>query len=119
MTRDQAGYAAKGAWFEIAEQAEYHSHLSDEASDKVRKGYNIYKDPVTDDGTKKSLKGLIQVYKEYDDRYIPNGEYKVKEECTWEEVNSNSNELKTIYKDGTFYNTTTLSEIREKLKKMY
>lgn len=95
ITRDQAGYAAKGAWFEILEEG-------------VREGFNIYKDPITDDGTKKSLKGFQFVH-------IKDGEIVVTGEATEEVAFSDANLLKTIYKNGTFYNQTTLEQIRQKL----
>jgi hypothetical protein len=38
----------------------------------------------------------------------------VKEECTIEEESQGI--LQVIYEDGNFYNQTTLTEIREKLK---
>lgn len=95
ITRDQAGYAAKGAWFEILE-------------DGVRTGYNIYKDPITDDGTKKSLKGFQYVH-------INNGVVEVIGEVTEDIAFSEANLLKTIYKDGKFYNQVTLEQITEKL----
>lgn len=101
ITRDQAGFAAKGAWFEIEEE-----FLSDPYKEKI--GYNIYKDPVTDDGTKKSLKGLIGVGISEDKTT-----YYAKEECTWKEEARGV--LQTIYEDGKFFNQTTLKEIREKL----
>jgi nicotinamide phosphoribosyltransferase len=69
---------------------------------------NIFKDPITDDGTKKSATGLLKVVKE-------NGEYKLIDKVSKEE--ENTGELKTIYENGTFYNTTTFQEIRERLKK--
>jgi nicotinamide phosphoribosyltransferase len=90
-TRDTMGFAAKGAWF----QAEGVS-------------YNIYKDPATDNGTKKSLKGLVAVFKD------ENGEYFVETECTPEE--EASGELQVIYENGKFYNEVTLTEIRERVK---
>jgi nicotinamide phosphoribosyltransferase len=90
-TRDTYGYAAKGAWFQS------------EGID-----YNIYKDPATDNGTKKSLKGLVAVHKD------ENNEYFVKTECTPEE--ESDGELQLIYENGKFYNQITLSEIREKIK---
>lgn len=96
VTRDNAGYAAKGAWFRTTE-------------DGVNKDYNIYKEPFTDDGTKVSLKGFCKVC--YSD--IPN-EIVVKTECTEEEETEGL--LLTIYKDGQFYNQTTLPEIRERIK---
>ena len=85
-TRDTFGFAAKGAWFQ-----------TDEAS------YDIYKDPITDDGTKKSLKGLVAV----------TDKLEVLTQCTAEQEASGI--LQTIYEDGKFYNQTTLAEVREKL----
>lgn len=90
-TRDTFGFAAKGAWFEAE-----------------NKGYNIYKDPITDDGTKKSLKGRCAVHID------GLGEYYVKEECTLEEEKDGV--LQVIFKDGKFYNQTTLTEIRKRLQ---
>ncbi len=93
-TRDTLGYAAKGAWFEVEDEG-------------VKTQYSIYKDPVTDDGTKKSLKGLQAVG--IDENY----EYYVKSECTWEEENQGL--LQTIYENGNFFNQVTLEEIRQRL----
>ncbi len=89
-TRDTFGFAAKGAWF-------------------VAKGvpYNIYKDPATDDGTKKSLKGLMKVFMQ------PGGEYAVQQECTVKEEGEGF--LCTIFEDGKLYNQTSLTEIRQLL----
>jgi nicotinamide phosphoribosyltransferase len=87
VSRDNLGFAAKGAWFECD-----------------GKEYDIYKDPITDDGTKKSLKGLIQVTENYE----------VKTQCTHEEESKGM--LQVIYEDGKFYNETTLEQIRERLK---
>jgi len=86
-TRDTLGFAAKGAWFESDGET-----------------YDIYKDPITDDGTKKSLKGLIMVDENYE----------VHTQCTLEQEATGM--LRTIYEDGRFYNQTSLTEIREKLK---
>jgi nicotinamide phosphoribosyltransferase len=102
-TRDTLGFAAKGAWFEVMEYVE-------EGKPAIRKGYDIYKDPVTDDGTKKSLKGKIAVF--MDD----NNEYFVNTQCTDEM--EESGELHTIYEDGHFHNQTTLTEVRERLNKL-
>lgn len=91
-TRDTFGFAAKGAWFQ---------------SEGV--DYDIYKDPATDSGSKKSLKGMIAVFEEEDD-------YVAKTECTPEEEASGV--LQIIYEDGKFYNETNLSEIRERVKNL-
>ena len=105
-TRDTLGFAAKGAWFEVKEPKEYSEDGLDFGGTK--KSYNIYKDPVTDDGTKKSLKGLLHV--NWD---AVKGGYFVKTECTPEEENVGL--LQVIYEDGKFYNQTTLSEVRKNL----
>ena len=89
-TRDTFGFAAKGSWFEVEENG-------------TKVGYDIYKDPITDDGTKKSLKGLICVTEDQE----------VLTQCTPEQEEGGI--LQTIYEDGKFYNQTTLTEVRSKL----
>jgi nicotinamide phosphoribosyltransferase len=102
-TRDTFGYAAKGAWFE-----------------SEGKGYDIYKDPATDDGTKKSLRGFCQVFNNRPGcgpnelLFDGNDNLEVKTECTKEEENQGL--LQVIYEDGKFYNQTTLDEIRNRIK---
>ena len=91
-TRDTLGFAAKGAWFECDGQ-----------------GYEIYKDPITDDGTKKSLKGLIKVVEQ-------DGEYEAVTGCTPAE--EATGELQVIYENGEFPNQTTLTEIRARINKL-
>jgi nicotinamide phosphoribosyltransferase len=105
LTRDSAGFAAKGSWFEVFNEKE-----------QFKSGYNIYKDPITDDGQKRSLKGLLMVSSTFadktnDDKSV---EYFVKQECTKEEENEGL--LQVIYVDGTFQNQTSLTEIRTKIK---
>lgn len=63
----------------------------------------IFKDPVTDDGMKKSAKGLLQVTGE-------NGEY-VLNDCVTPEQEAKS-KLETIFLDGQLFNETTLAKIR-------
>ena len=91
-TRDTFGYAAKGAWFE-----------------NNGKGIDIYKEPITDDGTKKSLKGKCAVIE-------TNGVYVVQTQCTDEQENSGL--LQTIYENGNFHNQTTLTAIRAKVNEL-
>lgn len=85
-TRDTFGFAAKGAWFE-----------------NQGKGYNIFKDPISDDGTKKSLKGMICVTEDLE----------VLTECTKEQEAEGI--LQVIYEDGKFFNQITLAEIRSRI----
>ena len=69
-------------------------------------GREIFKDPITDDGGKKSAKGLLSVLKT-DDKYV------LYDQETWrmEEVGY----LETIFEDGEFTNEITLTEIRKRL----
>jgi len=112
-TRDTLGFAAKGAWFEVIDTDAYNlatdngnMMCSTEQYESFKKGYDIYKDPVTDDGTKKSLKGLICVTEEHE----------VLTQCTWEQEEQGL--LQTIYEEGRFCNETTLSQIRERLNSL-
>ena len=88
ISRDTLGSAIKLTYGEIGD-----------------KSVNVYKNPITDSGTKKSLKGLLRV----------NEDFTVTQECTWEQEAQGL--LQTIYEDGKFYNQTTLTEIRERLNK--
>ena len=93
-TRDTFGFAMKATYVEVE-----------------GKGREIFKDPITDDGTKKSAKGLLCV-----NRNKITDEYEL-----WDMVSKateKEGELKTIFKDGSFYNETTLSEVRSKIAKL-
>lgn len=100
-TRDTFGFAAKGAWFEVEESM--YGEFADQGLNTEKVGYDIYKDPVTDDGTKKSLKGLICVTEDHE----------VLTQCTWEQEGQGI--LQTIYEEGRFCSETSLTEVRNKL----
>ena len=91
-TRDTFGFAMKATYVEL---------------DGV--GREIFKDPITDDGTKKSATGLLKVFKT-----TLEGDIVLHDHVSWAEENEGI--LKTVYKDGVFQNTTTLTKIRAKLK---
>lgn len=91
-TRDSQGSAVKATYIELEENGKIISR-------------NIFKDPITDDGTKKSATGIVRVV---------NNE--LVDKSTWEEFNHSSNDLKCIYQNGRFYNQVTLTQIREKIK---
>jgi nicotinamide phosphoribosyltransferase len=97
-SRDSLGWAVKASWFETVEW--------DEFDQEEIFTYNIYKDPITDSGTKKSLKGFIRV----------NEDFSVQQECTPEEEEGGL--LLVIYENGIFYNQTTLTKIRERIDKL-
>lgn len=108
VTRDLLGFAAKGSWFEVEEEELSSNGDGTFFPHKVKTTYNIYKDPITDDGTKKSLKGLQMVgYSEKNSNEI------ITVECNQEYENKGL--LQVIYEDGKFYNQTTLEEVRNKL----
>jgi nicotinamide phosphoribosyltransferase len=91
-TRDTFGFAMKATYVEVNGEAR-----------------EIFKDPITDDGTKKSATGLLAVFKNE-----VNGNYELVDHCNW--TTENNGELQTIYNSGKFFNTTTLTTIRELLK---
>jgi nicotinamide phosphoribosyltransferase len=90
-TRDSMGYAMKATYGEVNGV-----------------GREIFKDPATDDGTKKSAKGLLRVD-------LVDGEYVMRDQVTWDE--EAGGELKTVFKDSKLYNQTTLAEIRKRIQK--
>jgi nicotinamide phosphoribosyltransferase len=83
---------------------------------QIKKSYNIYKDPVTDDGTKKSLKGLLRVEQIEMATHAKEGSYI----CLTEQAPKEESKglLQVIYEDGKFYNQTTFTEIRQRLLKV-
>jgi nicotinamide phosphoribosyltransferase len=102
-TRDTLGFAAKGAWFEVEEI----DWVTPEGTPVYKKVcYDIYKDPITDDGTKKSLKGLICVTEDHE----------VLTQCTWEQEGQGV--LQTIYENGQFHNEISLTQVREKINNL-
>lgn len=90
-TRDSLGFAVKATYGVVNGEAR-----------------EIWKDPVTDDGMKKSAKGLLQVIE------TPDG-YVLKD-CATEEEERNS-ALTTVFKDGVLTRETTLAEIRSRVAK--
>ncbi|GAB2841096.1 nicotinate phosphoribosyltransferase [Ferruginibacter profundus] len=69
-------------------------------------GREIFKNPVTDDGTKRSATGLLCVKKE-------NNKFVLHDKVSWEK--EAQSELKTVFKDGKITKEFTLAEIRATL----
>ncbi len=90
-TRDTFGIAVKATYVEIDGE-----------------GKNIFKDPVTDDGTKKSAVGLLRVDKD------ENGEYILKDQCTKEE--EEGGELISVFLDGHLLRDYTFEEVKNNCK---
>ncbi len=78
------------------------------ATNVIRNGksISIFKDPATDDGTKKSLRGLVKVSGE-------NGAYTVEDQVSIEQ--ENEGELKTVFEDGKLIKDYTLYEVRNRV----
>lgn len=106
-TRDSFGFAVKATYVEL-EETFLPSPESIEWGIRTI-GREIFKDPITDDGMKKSARGLIKVVKN------ESGEYELIDQVNWDDVNAPDNELKLIYDDGNFCNATTLTEIRSRI----
>lgn len=91
VTRDTYGFAMKATYGEVNGEAR-----------------NIFKDPKTDDGTKRSAKGLLMVSE-------VNGELQLKDECSWAEEKQGL--LQLIFENGKLVKEDSLTEIRERINR--
>lgn len=89
-TRDTFGFAMKATYGEV---------------DGI--GREIFKDPITDDGTKKSAKGLMKIEK-------INGQFQLQDQVTWEE--EQQGELQEVFRDGKLLVDDALESIRMRMK---
>lgn len=87
VTRDTWGWAVKATYGVVNGEAR-----------------NIFKCPKTDDGIKKSAKGLL----------VLNKDGGFSQESSWDAFNSEENELKPVFRDGVLLVEQTLQEIRSK-----
>lgn len=117
-TRDTFGFAMKATYGEVIKSTCVCDHSEEgpcrtDGSNKNQciEGREIFKDPITDNGLKKSAKGLLTV------RETRNPEEGVTlmlvDQVSWEE--ESKGELKTVWSDGKFVRTTTLDEIRTRI----
>lgn len=88
-TRDTFGYAIKATACTVDD--EFHE---------------LYKDPKTDDGLKKSAKGYLRVE-------LEDGEYVLHEQQTAEQEQQGALEL--VFKDGVLYRDESITDIRRRL----
>lgn len=89
LTRDSFGFAMKATWGQVDGEPR-----------------NIFKDPVTDSGLKKSAKGLLRVEREGDD-------YVLYDEQTQEQ--EAGGELAVVFEDGKLLLDETFANIRARL----
>lgn len=90
QTRDTLGYAMKATAGQVNGEFK-----------------EIFKEPKTDDGMKKSAKGYLAVNKN------ENGDYVLKNQVTRQEMENS--ELKEVFRDGKLLVEHSLSEIRERI----
>jgi nicotinamide phosphoribosyltransferase len=88
-TRDTFGFAMKATYVEVNGV-----------------GQEIFKDPITDDGIKKSAKGLLRV----------NEDMSLTDQVNWDEEDEGM--LKTLYVDGMFESYTNFKTIKSKLNEV-
>lgn len=89
VTRDTFGFAMKATYGEVNGE-----------------GRELFKDPVTDSGIKKSAKGLIVVHRD------ENGDYSYVDGQETDE----GGELEVVFENGVLCKDQTLSEIRDRIK---
>ena len=108
-TRDTFGFAVKATYGEVMEPfTEFHTvDMVKEELYRKSVGREIFKDPITDDGTKKSLKGLLYVG-EYEGKIIVN------DSVPWDIEGKGL--LETVFEDGKLVKEQTLDDIRKRIK---
>lgn len=89
VTRDTHGFAVKATYAEINGEAK-----------------ELFKDPITDNGLKKSARGLLRVDK-------VDGDYVLTDQVSWEEANSG--ELKPVFRNSELLKDWTFAEVKENL----
>lgn len=91
LTRDTYGFAVKSTYCEVLDE---NGNL---------RGIDILKDPKTDDGLKKSAKGLTAVYRDGD-------KFVLKDQATWDEVKNC--EFVQVFSNGRVTKEWSLEEVR-------
>jgi len=125
-TRDTFGFAMKATYVEVEEKptnvgrdedgnlvgnySNGNGQLLYSYKESRVIGREIFKDPITDDGTKKSAKGLLSVFRD------ENLGYFLQDQVTWDM--EESGELEIIYRNGFIEKETTLTEIRERVNQI-
>lgn len=121
-TRDTFGFAMKATYGEVFNQTMYNEIISKNNGVitalellNCTDCKEIFKDPITDDGTKKSKKGLLCVTEAFShiDGVIKNLGLICTDQQTWKQEQTGL--LQTVFKDSKMIRTQTLTEIRELL----
>lgn len=127
ITRDLFGFAMKATYGEITHKCMEDRCLVHPCDKTCVEAREIFKDPITDNGEKKSKKGLLRVQNEQIDSWLEAGpelmkenkgpedcwELQCKDQCTKEEESTGL--LTTVFLDGKLVRETNLETIRAKL----
>ena len=89
VTRDTDGYAIKATYCEVNGEPR-----------------NIFKDPITDNGIKKSAKGILSVHE-------VDGEFILEQESTFEKLHNSA--MRLVFKNGKVYNMENFNKVRNRL----
>jgi nicotinamide phosphoribosyltransferase len=103
-TRDTLGFAMKATYAEA--EVPKPKFAGDDNVETIE--IEIFKDPITDDGTKKSLRGLICIVEN-----DSTGGITAIDQCSWEEEEKGL--LEEVFLDGELVRETTLAEVRNRL----
>lgn len=97
-SRDTAGFAMKATWAQVNGEERL-----------------LFKDPKTDDGTKKSQRGRVMVFQGVDGLFYQDGLYTG--DCDRLSAYGDKDQLQVVFRDGYFSPDaeTSLAEIRERL----
>lgn len=75
-------------------------------------GVEVFKDPITDSGEKKSAKGLLHVGRQY-----PDGKLVLKDQSNWSAIYSGGNAMRTVFLDGVLTDEEDFATIRDRSRK--
>lgn len=89
-TRDTFGFAMKATYGEVDGE-----------------GREIFKDPITDDGTKKSAKGLLKIT-------LEDGVYQLHDQVDW--AAEQTGEFQEVFRDGKLLRDEKLADIRARVR---
>src|ERR1044072_1403870 len=110
-TRDTQGWAMKATYGEVTEvydagPEEHGEPIGHYIPGKRVVGRAIFKDPKTDDGTKKSAKGLIAV-----NWSMEHNKWVMEDQVTWKEVLDS--DMLPIFEDGHIQHETYFNQVRQ------
>lgn len=118
VTRDTAGIATKATYGEVKTSRKVSPEITGNPNSATGivigediEGREIWKDPITDDGTKKSARGLLKVQELFKDG--KHHTYVLLESQTWEQEKTGA--LETVFLDGKLVKFHTLQEIRNRI----